>query len=120
MAGLEAGSFLRGPKVCGYLSAARVRTRPGRGSPDRENKGGEVHQHGEPSRDRLEDNGRPGLCEGYDGGLLGLEPLGQLHRYIHICKAERDMEETVAVDRLNPFVPQNVLAPVLFLQLGRS
>jgi hypothetical protein len=24
MAGLEAGSFLRGPKVCGYLSAARV------------------------------------------------------------------------------------------------
>ena len=36
---------------------------------------------------------------------------------IHICKAERDMEETVAVDRLNPFVPQNVLAPVLFLQL---
>ena len=26
---------------------------PGRGSPDRENKGGEVHQHGEPSRDRL-------------------------------------------------------------------
>ena len=27
------------------------------------------------------------------------------------------MEETVAVDRLNPFVPQNVLAPVLFLQL---
>ena len=37
--------------------------------------------------------------------------------FIHICKAERDMEETVAVDRLNPFVPQNVLAPVLFLQL---
>ena len=26
---------------------------PGRWSPDRENKGGEVHQHGEPSRDRL-------------------------------------------------------------------
>ena len=37
--------------------------------------------------------------------------------FIHICKAERDMEETVAVDRLNPFVPQNVLAPILFLQL---
>ena len=26
---------------------------PGRWPPDRENKGGEVHQHGEPSRDRL-------------------------------------------------------------------
>ena len=36
------------------------------------------HQH----QDHLEDNGRPGLCEGYDCGLLGLEPLGQLHRNI--------------------------------------
>ena len=40
---------------------------PGRGSPDRENKGGEVHQHREPSRDRLHRGSQCGNRHGEDG-----------------------------------------------------
>ena len=54
-----------------YLSTASLCAAPNWRSPGREDQHGQVDEDRQPGGDRLQDDGRPGLGEGDDGGLLG-------------------------------------------------
>ena len=99
--------------TCRYLAGTGLCCLLLPGSPGRDDEGGEVDQHRHPAAHRLQDHRRPGLVERDDLGLLGLEPLGQLHRHVHVGQTEGEVEQGVAVRRLNPLVPDHVLATVL-------